>query len=82
MQSKDLADFSVLFSMGSESLPGLVLRKIGKVGRYEDFTLWQRECNPVTKHLCVHQYHIHLHNPKVLVPYMVQNSALLPIPVN
>jgi hypothetical protein len=33
MQSGDLADFSVLFSMGSEILPGLVLRKIGKVGR-------------------------------------------------
>ncbi len=33
MQSEDLADFSVLFSMGSEILPGLVLRKIGKVGR-------------------------------------------------
>ncbi len=33
MQSEDLADFSVLFSMGSESLPALVLRKIGKVGR-------------------------------------------------
>jgi hypothetical protein len=33
MQSENLADFSVIFCMGSETLPDLFLRKIGKVGR-------------------------------------------------